>query len=102
MRSTDAGDFRILRLLLSEVRMNVGATLVVALLQADLMDGLRLALPAGDHKGGPYRFVSLPAAITGPVGRPVGEPPGGSSETASVASGVSRPARSEGISSLIG
>src|SRR5262249_2559173 len=49
-----------------------------------------------------YRFVSLPAAITGPVGRPVGDPPGGSSETASVASGVTRLRRSEGISSLIG
>ena len=30
-------------------------------------------------------FVSLPVAITGPVGRPVVEPPGGSSETASTA-----------------
>src|SRR5262249_53012774 len=40
-----------------------------------------------------YRFISLPAAITGPVGWPVGEPPGGSSDTANVASGVSRPAR---------
>ena len=33
-------------------------------------------MPALDHK-----FVSLPLAMTGPVGRPVGEPPGGSSET---------------------
>ena len=49
-----------------------------------------------------YRFVSLPVAITGPVGRPVGEPPGGSSETASVASGVTRPARLEGMLSRIG
>jgi hypothetical protein len=49
-----------------------------------------------------YRLINLPAAMTGPVGWPVGEPPGGSSETASVASGVTRPARSAGISSLIG
>src|SRR5690349_8741945 len=42
-------------------------------------------MPAADH-----RFVSLPLAITGPVGRPVGEPPGGSSDTASVASAAIR------------
>src|SRR3569623_1020323 len=35
-----------------------------------------------------HRFVIFPLAITGPVGCPVGEPPGGSSETASVASAV--------------
>src|SRR5712671_5597655 len=39
---------------------------------------MSLALPA-------YRFASLPAAITGPVGRPVGEPPGGSGETGELA-----------------
>ena len=37
---------------------------------------------------GAYKLVSLPLAMTGPVGCPVGEPPGGSSDTASVASGV--------------
>ena len=37
-----------------------------------------------------HKLVSLPWAITGPVGWPVGEPPGGSSDTASVASGVRR------------
>ena len=49
-----------------------------------------------------HRAVSLPLAITGPVGCPVGEPPGGSSETASVVSGVIWPTRSGGITSLIG
>ena len=37
--------------------------------------------------GPAHKLVSLPRAMTGPVGWPVGEPPGGSSETASVASG---------------
>src|SRR5690348_646839 len=32
-----------------------------------------------------HRAVSLPKPITGPVGAPVGEPPSGSSDTASVA-----------------
>jgi hypothetical protein len=55
-----------------------------------------------EKRGVAYIFASLPAAITGPVGWPVGDPPGGSSETASVASSVTRPTRSEGMSSLIG
>ena len=33
----------------------------------------------------PYAFVRAPEATTGPVGAPVGEPPGGSTETAIVA-----------------
>ena len=37
-------------------------------------------------RGGAHRFVSLPLPMTGPVGWPVGEPPGGSSETARMAS----------------
>src|SRR5476649_1471284 len=36
-------------------------------------------------RGCGHRLVSLPEAITGPVGRPVGEPPGGSSDTANTA-----------------
>jgi hypothetical protein len=66
---------------------------------------LRLTLLApgeGRKEVWTYIFVSLPAAITGPVGMPVGDPPGGSNETASVASGVTRPARSKGTSSVIG
>ena len=51
---------------------------------------------------GRHRLVSLPLAMTGPVGWPVGEPPGGSSDTASVASGVTRPASSGGMVSRIG
>ena len=35
-----------------------------------------------------YSRVRLPRAITAPVGWPVGEPPGGSSDTASVAAGA--------------
>src|SRR6266516_6151998 len=53
------------------------------------------------QNAGAYRRVSLPLAITGPVGCPVGDPPGGSSEIASAASGVRRPARSGGIVSRI-
>src|SRR6516162_11591492 len=37
-------------------------------------------------RGGTHMFVSLPLPMTGPVGWPVGEPPGGSSETARSAS----------------
>src|SRR5215469_4383087 len=37
-------------------------------------------------RGGAHRFVRLPVPMTGPVGCPVGEPPGGSSETARMAS----------------
>src|SRR5579864_2783629 len=48
-------------------------------------------MPTPDHS-----FVSLPLAITGPVGSPVGEPPGGSNDTASVACGVTRPIMSAG------
>ena len=48
-------------------------------------------MPELDHK-----FVSLPLAMTGPVGRPVGEPPGGSSDTASVASAAMRCINSAG------
>ena len=33
-------------------------------------------------RGGAHRFVSFPLPMTGPVGCPVGESPGGSSETA--------------------
>src|SRR5690349_1927805 len=40
-------------------------------------EGLKLRMQTRGH-----RFVSLPVPITGPVGRPVVEPPGGSSETA--------------------
>src|SRR5579862_6449798 len=47
-------------------------------LRATEASGLRM-------QGGGHRLVSLPAPITGPVGWPVGEPPGGSSDTASVA-----------------
>ena len=49
-----------------------------------------------------YKLVSLPLAMTGPVGCPVGDPPGGSSDTASAASGVRRPARSGGMVRRIG
>ena len=43
-----------------------------------------------------HRFVSFPFAITGPVGSPVGEPPGGSIETANVASADTRRIRFAG------
>src|SRR5262249_34479968 len=49
-----------------------------------------------------YMLVSLPLAMTGPLGCPVGDPPGGSSDTASPASGARRPARSGGIGRRIG
>ena len=46
--------------------------------------------------------MSLPVPITGPVGRPVVEPPGGSSETASTALFFARPARSPESVSVTG
>src|SRR5262249_47383142 len=49
-----------------------------------------------------YKRVSLPLSMTGPGGGPVGDPRGGSSDTASVASGVRRPARSGGMVRRIG
>ena len=49
-----------------------------------------------------HKLVSLPLAMTGPVGSPVGDPPGGSSDTASAASGVRWPARSGGMVRRIG
>src|SRR5581483_6444675 len=39
-----------------------------------------------------HRFVSFPVPITGPVGRPVVDPPGGSRDTASTASVFARAA----------
>src|SRR5262249_9750674 len=69
---------------------------------------LQRAMP-GDDGGwvsvnGPsaYKLVSLPLAMTGPVGCPVGGPPGGSGGTASAASAVRRPARSGGMLRRIG
>lgn len=47
-----------------------------------------------------HRFVSLPVPITGPVGRPVVDPPGGSSETASTALLFAKPASSVGSVSV--
>src|SRR5262249_20332902 len=69
---------------------------------------LRRAMPGNDggwlRLNGPwtYNLVSLPLAMTGPVGCPVGDPPGGSSDTASAASAVRRPARSGGMVRRIG
>src|SRR5262249_572324 len=52
--------------------------------------------PAGEGRRA-YKLVSLPLAMTGPVGCPVGDPPGGSSDTAGEASGGRRPAGSGGM-----
>src|SRR5262249_50852215 len=49
-----------------------------------------------------HKLVSLPLAMTGPVGCPVADPPGGSSDTASAASGTRRPTRSGGMVRRIG
>src|SRR5262245_39778522 len=60
-------------------------------------EGLKLRMQEQGH-----RFVSLPVPITGPVGRPVVDPPGGSSETANTASLLARPASSPDSVSVIG
>jgi len=46
-------------------RQHLGATLVVALFPADVMDGLRSSAPiAGDHKGRPYGGQSFLSGIS--------------------------------------
>src|SRR6516164_8778909 len=49
-----------------------------------------------------HMFVSFPLPMTGPVGCPVGEPPGGSSETARLASRLAWSAKVAGMAIWVG
>jgi len=53
-------------------------------------------------RGGTHMFVSLPLPIIGPVGWPLGEPPGGSSETARPASRPACSAKVAGMTIWVG
>src|SRR5262249_19158807 len=53
-------------------------------------------------RDGTHIFVSLPLPMTGPVGWPVGEPPGGSSETARPASRLAWSAKVAGGAIWVG
>ena len=68
-----------MRFMVCSVLITVGSSPMVRTLTGTERRELRM-------RGGAHRFVSLPLPITGPVGCPVGEPPGGSSETARMAS----------------